>query len=462
MSECPTARIKELEALLLGAHEQLTKALARISELERRLGLTSETSSKPPSSDGLKRANRTKSLRKKGLRKKGGQKGHKGTTLKASANPEHTVIHPVTECDGCKSCLKDVVSNDPIIRQVFDLPKINLEVTEHQAERKSCPHCQKTVQAKFPADVKAPVQYGAGVKSLVAYLRYQHFIPEVRLKSICADIFGFSIATASIAKFGEELSEKLTGFIAAVKDYLLKAPVKHADETGYRVIGVTGWLHSLSNGCATWYETTVKRKRLLTELSGVLVHDGFKAYSKQLGILSALCNQHHLRELQALIIIEKEPWARSMRRFLLTANKIKKAYNEIPILIQQNCTAIFLRIVGHGIKYHESLPPLPKPKRGRIPLRIGHNLLLRFKNQTDATLRFITNHLVPFTNNQAEQDIRMAKLVQKISGGFRSTYGADIFCNIRSFLSTARKHAWDIFQSIANIFQNTATVWSFS
>ena len=457
-------RIQELEKSNFELRALLIKALERIAELERRLGLNSGNSSKPPSSDGFKRQDRTKSERSKSEKKSGGQKGHPGNTLEMSKDPKYKIVHEAIQCDGCGSCLKKVKSKQHTARQVFDLPVIQLEVTEHRAEEKQCPNCNKKVRAKFPESVSAPVQYGERVRSITTYLLHQHFIPEERVKTICEDVLGFSPATASIVQFGEELSESLTGFEGAVKEHVISSPVKHADETGYRVEGKTEWLHSLCTSTATWYETISGRKRLLDGLSGILVHDGLKSYFKQSGVLHALCNAHHLRELRALIDIEKERWARQMHRFLRCANRIKNSYQYgiVPSAIQQRCEACFQRILNCGISYHESLQPLTKPKRGRTPLRIGHNLALRLKNHSDAVLRFLVIPEVPFTNNQAEQDLRMMKVKQKISGGFRSAHGADTFCRIRSFLSTMRKQRKNIINAISSVFLDPEQSWAFS
>ena len=449
-------RIKELEALL-------SKAIERIAELERRLGLNSKNSSKPPSSDGVRKESRTKSERGKSGKNSGGQRGHTGNTLEMSKTPQYRLDHKVINCDGCGKCLKDVEPSHHKIRQVFDLPIIELEVTEHRAEEKQCPYCKKKVQAKFPETVTAPVQYGERVKSLTTYLQHQHFIPEERVKTICEDVLGFSPATATIAQYGEELGEGLAGFKKAAKASVISASIKHADETGFRVCGKTIWLHSLSTNTTTWYETLPGRKRLVEDLSGILIHDGYKPYMKQSGVVHALCNAHHLRELRALMDIEKERWARHMHRFLKCANRIKNSCPD-EIVTQAHCQRskkIFHRILELAILYHERLPPLSKPKRGRFPLRIGHNLALRLKNNCDAVLLFLVNPKVPFTNNQAEQDLRMMKVKLKISGGFRSLQGATIFCTIRSFLSTMRKQGENIISSIASVFSDPAQSWAF-
>jgi transposase len=461
-------RIRELESLLQAGDVRIREleslleaALERIGKLEHRLGLNSTNSSKPPSSDGLRRENRTRSERGRSGKKSGGQKGHTGNTLEMSKTPQYEVDHKVLECDGCGRCLRDVEPSQHKIRQVFDLPIIELEVTQHRAEEKRCPHCEKRVQAEFPETVRAPVQYGERVKSITTYLQYQHFIPEERVKTICEDVLGFSPAAATIAQYGEELRESLTGFEKAVKASVISAPIKHADETGYRVCGKTVWLHSLSTPTATWYETTPGRKRLVEDLSGILVHDGYKSYMKQSGVEHALCNAHHLRELRALMDIEKERWARHMHRFLRCANRIKNSYLDeiVPEAHYQRCKEVFHRILELGILYHEKLPPLAKPKRGRSPLRIGHNLALRLKNSCDAVLLFLVNPEVPFTNNLAEQDLRMMKVKQKISGGFRSVHGASTFCLIRSFLSTMRKQGKNIIASIAALFSHKTLSW---
>ena len=449
------------------ALEKENKALReRIAELERRMGLNSENSSKPPSSDGLKKkTHRTKSLRGKSSRKNGGQKGHRGYTLEQVAEPDKLVKHLAP--DSCWGCGCDV-SKEQVVsvikRQVFDIPEPGLEVTEHQIEIKHCPNCQQRIQGCFPELVTAPVQYGVRVKALSAYLQHQHFIPENRLSEILQDVFGCRMSEATIANTSQWLAQAITPVVEKLASGAITAAVKHLDETGLRVAGKTQWLHSVSTPNLTWYRIATKRKDLepLKGIRGVVVHDHWKPYYQLEDVLHQLCNAHHLRELRALSEIENEAWAKSMKQLLCLANKYSSRDPQtIPKPIETRLKKLYQSIIRRGLDFHITQPPLArKGNRGRLKRRVGHNLLLRLQNFSEDVLRFLNQVNLPFTNNQAERDLRMMKCKQKISGCFRSAQGAIDFANIRSVLSTAKKQNLNLLQVLVDVFSGQLPVFS--
>lgn len=426
----------------------------RIAELERRLGLNSSNSGKPPSSDGLKKPPRVTSLRERSGRKTGGQPGHPGETLRRSEAPDAVVDHYPTCCDACGAPLSEAMATNFVSRQVFDLPEPQpLIVTEHRAHGCRCAVCGSQTRAGFPAWVNAPVQYGKRIGALVLYLLHYQLLPEKRLATLMADLFGVALVTATIARISHDCAERFGGFAAAVRDRVAAAPVKHLDETGFRIGGKTQWLHIASTVLLTFYRVSARRGSLLADLTGIVVHDHWKPYYTLTGVLHALCNAHHLRELKALVEIEKEDWARRMQRLLRRACHVVRLAREQDVPLKPGLIALIERgydaIVADGLAFHEAQPALTKTRpRGRPPRRVGHNLLLRLSTHKQDALRFLTDPLVPFTNNLAEQDGRMMKLRQKISGGFRSEDGAKDFAVIRSLLSTARKQGWHIIATL--------------
>jgi len=431
--------------IIQALEEQVKLLTARVADLERRLKTNSRTSNKPPSSDGLSKEPRTKSLRQKGERKSGGQKGHQGKTLEMSKTPDKVVNHSVSNCKGCGKDLSAVNPHHTERRQVFDIPKPKIEITEHRSERKRC-HCGEVTTALFPAHVSAPVQYGARVRAMSVYFNHQQFIPEGRVAEIFDDIFGLSIASATVASCGNHGANFLTSWLSDLYSTLASDDLKHLDETGYRIAGKTQWLHVISNEKATYYRPSAKRGEMFEGLTGTVMHDHFRSYYKMLSVLHSLCNAHHLRELRALIEIEKESWAFRMAILLRYANKNRKDAERI--------NRVYDAIIAIGLGFHESQPPVSTiVRRGRKKRRTGHNLLLRLREHKDEVLRFLTSESFPFTNNQAEQDIRMMKVRMKISGSFRSLRGAEIFAAIRSFTSTCRKQGNNIFQALEGLFQ---------
>jgi transposase len=448
----------ELIAVLLaqeGRHAAEMAALqARIAELERRLGLNGSNSDKPPSGDGLKKPVRVSSLRQPSGTKSGGQKGHPGKTLRRSATPDVTLDHYPQTCPACGAALTAAMATDHVARQVFDLPEPRPPIiTEHRAHCCRCAACGTQTRASFPEGIVAPVQYGERIGALVLYLLHYQLLPEKRLAALLADLFGVQLARATIARISQACARRFESFAAAVRERVAAAPVKHLDETGFRIGARTQWLHIAATLWLTFYRVSAKRGSLLAAVTGIVVHDHWKPYYTMPGVQHALCNAHHLRELKALVEIEKEDWARRMQRLLRRAchaTNLACAQGVPPkpgliTLIERSYDAI----VAQGVAFHTAQPALAKAaRRGRQPRRVGHNLVLRLSTRKSDVLRFLTDPRVPFTNNLAERDGRMMKLRQKISGGFRSENGAKDFAIIRSLLSTARKQGWDLLHTL--------------
>jgi transposase len=431
---------------------------ARLAELERRLGLNSRNSGKPPSSDGLKKPPRVSSLREPTGKTTGGQTGHPGKTLRRTETPDATINHYPAVCAGCGKPLTAATATDHLARQVFDLPEPKpLLVTEHRAHGCRCTACGTQTRAAFPDGVTAPVQYGQRVGAFVLYLLHYQLLPEKRLAMLMADLFGVTLVAATIARISRDCATRYGGFADAVRELVAAAAVKHLDETGFRIGGKTQWLHIASTLRLTFYRVSPKRGSLLANVIGIVVHDHWKPYYTLTGVLHALCNAHHLRELKALVEIENEDWARRMQRLLRRACHASNLARERGVPLKPGLIALFERwydtILADGLAFHDTQPALVRAvgegkRRGRPPRRVGHNLLLRLSIRKQDVLRFLTDPLVPFSNNLAERDGRMMKLRQKISGGFRSMEGAMDFAVIRSLLSTARKQGWDILQTL--------------
>jgi transposase len=430
--------------------ELITGLQAKIAELERRLGLNSSNSGKPPSSDGLKKPARTKSLREPSGKPRGGQKGHPGDTLRQVETPDMVVDHYPEICAGCGATLTGAMATGHTARQVFDLPEPRPPVvTEHRAHVCSCAQCGNRTQATFPEGVAAPVQYGPRISAMVVYLLHGHFLPEDRLAELMRDLFGVPLVPATIARMSRCCADRLQSFIAAVREEVCRAKVKHLDETGFRLGGKTQWLHIASTALLTFYRVHAKRGSLLAGVVGIAVHDHWKPYYTMTNVLHALCNAHHLRELKALVELDQEDWARKMqillRRACHAVNLAREQERPLKPRLVARIERRYDAIVAEGLAFHHSLPALRRAQcRGWKPRRIGHNLLLRLEQRRGDVLRFLHDPDVPFTNNQAEGDARMMKLRQKISGGFRAQASADDFVVIRSVLSTAKKQGWNI------------------
>ncbi len=431
-----------------------------IQELRDQLAKDSGNSSKPPSSDGLKKP---RSQRPKGQRRSGGQPGHQGHTLTMVEQPDNIKRHEVTICPHCATDLAGLEASRVEKRQVFDIPPVELAVTEHQVEVKQCPTCGQEVKGCFPSDVTQPVQYGPHIKAQAVYLNSYQLIPLARTCEVLEDFYGHAPSQAIVWEALTDVVGQVQPFVEHIKQVITNADMAHFDESGVRVEGHLNWLHVASTAYLTYYAIHPKRGQLAMNAIGILpdfqgraVHDHWPSYLKFENCRHAFCNAHHLRELQFIIDQYHQDWAHDLMCLLLDIKaEVKAAPPDWMSLPPDRLSAYERRyeaILQHGFAAN----PLPEPplliRRGRQKQSPPRNLLDRLAKHKAETLAFMYDFRIPFDNNQAERDIRMVKLKAKISGTFRARTGANAFCVMRSYLSTARKHGADVIQSILSAF----------
>lgn len=449
-------------ALFIQTLSMIEVLATRVKELEDRIAKNSGNSSKPPSSDGYTKP-APKSLRKRHGKKSGGQPGHAGYTLKVAMSPDYIEVHRVRHCSHCHVALEEVEAGSHEKRQVIDVPIVRIEVTEHQAEIKQCPQCGEMNKAAFPTGVTHPVQYGPEIKAQMVYFNQYQLLPLERTGEVFEALYGQLLSEGTILAACREVAEQVEPGNNAIKKHLTEQEeVVHFDETGARVEGKLHWLHSTSTELLTYYAMHTRRGKpamdeigILPDLKGRAIHDGWKPYYKYL-ILHGLCNSHHLRRLKFLEERYPQDWVteladllEEMQAAVYTARKacLTQLTPEKLIAFDNR----YDRLVEQGLQ--ANIPPerpddQPK-KRGPIKQSPAKNLLDEFQVHKESVLAFMYDFNVPFSNNLAERDIRMMKLKQKISGCFRSKNGADLFCQIRGYISTARKNE----QNVLNVLR---------
>lgn len=460
--EAVVSVILSMSQTIVAMNQNIIQLTERVRVLEDRVAKNSSNSGKPPSSDNPFDKPAPKSQRKRHGRSTGGQPGHEGHTLKVVPDPDYEVIYQVTNCQQCHSSLETVPVTQSDYRQVFDIPAIRMEVTQHTAEIKVCPGCGCENKAKFPAGVEQPVQYGPEVKALAVYLNQYQMIPLERVSELFYDLFGQSLAEGTILNANQTVAEQVQGVNEAIKVHLTdhEAAV-HFDETGVGINGKLHWLHSASTSRLTHYAVHAKRGQAAMEAIGILpqmkgraIHDGWASYFAYLEVEHALCNAHHLRELEFLKDRYPQGWEIEMMSLLREMKERVDHSRSEHIQLSSEQIAQFVQrydaLIEEGLRANplaKEDPSQPK-KRGKVKKSKPRNLVERLKEHKSATLAFLHDTNVPFDNNQAERDIRMVKVKQKVSGCFRSTIGAAIFCTVRAYISTARKNGQSILNAL--------------
>jgi transposase len=459
--EAMVALVEKLWATQVTLEQQVQVLTARVAELEARLNKDSHNSHQPPSSDGLAKRPRTRSLRQRSGKKSGGQAGHPGVTRALVDDPDVVIPHRPTVCVGCGAALESVPEAGRERRQVIEIPKPRPEVTEHQAVQKACPVCQTVTAGEFPPEVAQPVQYGPRAKAAAVYLQTYQLLSYERTVEALGDLFGVYPSEGTLTSAQRTAYARLEPVEQAIRDALQKADVAHVDETGIRVAGRTEWAHVMSTHLLTFYAHHAKRGReafkaigLLLGFGGRRVHDAWAPYLKLPG-LYALCNAHLLRELIGLHEATGQAWVQTLLRLLLSMKAAvaqARAAGQTALTPRQRAgfEAAYTRCLNAGL--HANPPPKPTGKRGRPKQTPARNLLNRLGTHRAAVLAFLHDFAVPFDNNQAERDLRMLKVKHKVSGCFRSPDGAAYFCRIRGYLSTLRKQGYSILDGLTSVF----------
>jgi transposase len=471
-------RIAELEGLVTQLRVQLEAALAQNvalatqnQELQAQLAHTtrdSHNSNKPPSSDPLGRK-RPRSQRRRSGKKPGGQLGHPGETLHLVATPDELVEHRPAVCGACQTPLDQTA---PVVlyerRQVHELPPVRLRVREHRALHVRCPRCAQVSVGVFPAEAPSRAQYGPRVRTLAVYLVEQQLIPYARVREIFADLLGVHVSLGTLSRWVQQAAQTLRPVEEAIKEEAIKAALQralvlHSDETGVRRAGKLAWAHVASTARLTHYAIHPKRGREATDAIGILpayrgvsVHDGWKPYRHYTQCRHALCNIHHLRELTFLEEHSHQAWPKELKGLLLEMKTAveqarSRGDQKLPDAERRAFVAHYEDLLAAGLAAHP--PPERRPgQRGRVKQSPARNLLERLCLGQEEVLAFLHDVTIPFDNNQAEQDLRMLKVQQKIAGSFRADSGSEAFARIRGYCASLRKQGVALLAALQTVF----------
>jgi len=405
--------------------------------LEKRTFKNSKNSSLPPSQTSKDDTSLLKTESKGKGRKVSG-------TVDNRRTKETTTVARVVTCDTCGTALDNTRCTGHERRTKIDI--VFEKVVQHiDAEVKQCPGCESTVKGHFPKDMPGKLQYGDGIKAFAIHLIISQMVALNRVQKQIAAMIDTVISEASLLKYVMRLYQALEDWEASAIERLLKAPSLHVDETSFRVEKKNYWIHVYSSG-----ETTLKllhRKRgkeaivgldIIPRYGGVIIHDCWASYLSYDNCGHGLCGSHLLRELVFVIDSNQYRWAHNMKKLLQETCRTVAKREEKCLSDKEyaNLQKRYRNILTRGNRELPILPPKPKGKRGKMAKSDAHNLWERLQKYETAVLLFAKDGNVPFTNNRAERDLRMAKVKQKISGCFRKEKYARAYCRISSYLQT--------------------------
>ena len=451
--------LADSQAALVQAVAELARAREQVAELEARLNQTPRNSSRPPSGEGLGKP-APRSLRKKSGRKPGGQDGHEGRTLMQTARPDREVPHEPACCGRCGAGLAGRPVTGVERRQVLDLPPVVVRVTEHQLIEREC-GCGHRTRAAAPAGADGPVQYGPRIAAIIIYLYTGQFLSKKRTAQALAELFGVPLSQGTVAGITARAAGRLGGFLERAREEIAASAVAGFDETGFRVAGKLHWVHCARTGKYTLLTVHARRGTqameamgVLPSFAGVAVHDAWAPYDTYTAPEHQLCCAHALRELQAVTDVAPEgDWCWAAQ----AADAITGMQKLVSEAISQGCAAADPAALAEWTRAYRSAALIgasqTAARSGKL-MRKHNALARRLLDRQDDYLRFTQDRRVPADNNGSERDIRMIKLRQKISGCLRTLTGAQQFCAIRSYLSTAAKHGLSFFDALVMLTED--------
>ena len=445
--------IEECHQLIGELCSVIKQMQVEIDELKAQLKQNSQNSHRPPSSDSFQKPNPKPSIKRK-KKTRGGQKGHRGKTLKKVENPDLVFDCEPMDCL-CGETMWVGQSEILETRQVFELPEPRLEVLEYRKIKRIC-QCGQASCGEFPEEVKGQTQYGERVQAIVALMSVRGCLSHRKIGEIFGDLYGSELNEATIQEMLNRTSEVMP--MEALKAEIANAKVIHVDETSLRENGIKKWLHTASSRIWSYQFIHPKRggeamwdeKSVLPGYKGVAIHDCLASYFGFSEMKHGICNAHLLRELTGIIENNQSRWGWRMKRLMLRIY-VASDYGKATVADFAGYEKRYEEILAEGET--EEPPPKREHQKGKLKRTKGRNLLERMKKHKEAVLRFAVEKEVPFTNNQAERDLRNAKVKQKMNGGFRAASGTESYVRINSYLMSLRKQGRQVFQELVSIIK---------
>ncbi len=454
--------IVRLRAENAALRERVRELESRLADLEERVKRNPRNSSMPPSQEGFSKPPvQNRAQRRAEKRRQGKQPGDEGRHLAQVDDPTEVFVHEPVTCPNCGADLSAAEVADVEVRQVFEF-EVRRHVTEHRMEVRRCT-CGCAVKAGAPDEATAPACYGPGIRALACYLAVFQHIPYDRMAQFFSDVLGLPVSTGALVNMVKDAGGRLGFFSDVVRDLLKEAPAVHFDETGARVTGHLHWVHVASNALLTLIECHERRGTaamdamgVIAKMTGIAVHDGWKPY-RAYDVVHALCNAHHLRELEGVGVVWDQGWANEMIDLLIEArDAVEQAKSDGKDRLDGSVLHSIRVRYGRLVQKGWAANPAPEVGKRSGYTKKAANLLVRLDSQRHDVLRFATDFNVGFTNNQAERDVRMVKVQQKVSGSWRSIEGARAYCAIRSYISTMKKQNADVLDGLRQLFDGHA------
>lgn len=439
----------EKDTLIQGLWQELQALRAEVERFQqKRVKKTSRNSSLPPSQGFKPNQSRAESAfpeaEATGRHRSGGRE--------LSQQPDQVVVVQAKCCPHCGVEVERTTQRLSGIYERIELPRFAPHITRVERYSGICQCCQQAYEAPVPVGLEPGSPFGNSVASLVTYLRYSHAISYQRLSQLMRQLYGLSLSEGAIANLLQRVQVQLETPVAKIVERLRSARLIGSDETGARVSGKTQWEWVFQNDQVCLHVIRPSRGKTVIDslMAGhqpqIWVSDLFSAQAAHPAQDWQVCLAHQLRDCQYAIDAGDELFAPRMKRLFLKAIALQRRRQTLAAsTIEQYCA----RLRG---SLREILNLKPKSVEGQ-------RLLKRYQKIRAHLLLFLSDATIPPTNNASEQALRWSVVFRKVTNGFRSDWGAELFAQVRSLVNTAKRQGISAFDAISRALTSQQTDW---